>query len=459
MEENQNLILACCSGFPHNATSPEIVRGNTMLKLAVDKHLGGAEFDAIVIGSGPAGATVARELSKRRQKVLILERGDNAPVKRGIRGVVSILNTVPVGDNLITARAFTTGGATVVYFAVADSPSLENFLSLGVDLSRELEEAKRELPLTVLPDELLGAQAIKVRDSALELGYEWEKNTMLIDLSRCASGGAQEAKWNARRYVLDAVAEGATLINRARVLKVLVENKRAIGVEYKIQIGEKESETRHAFGAKIILSAGATTSPIILRDSGMRNIARDGFCCYPSFAVFGMAPGLKAGENFIGCMGTQIDEHIEVGDANFTRASYRMFMLGNRRFIRAFCHSQSIGVGVVLKDELGGGFQEDGHYHKRLTKADIGRLEKGEHIARRIIQNAGGRHIFKSSLRATHVSGAIRIKEHIDQNLQTEYANLHVCDGSVIPESVRGTPTLTLICLGKYLANHLAQAA
>jgi GMC oxidoreductase len=278
---------------------------------------------------------------------------------------------------------------------------------------------------------------------------------MLIDLSKCASGYTSEAKWNARRYVLDAVAEGATLIDRATVLKVLVEKKQAIGVEYKIQRGKKEFEIRHAFGAKIILSAGATASPIILRDSGIRNIASDGFCCYPSFAVFGMVPGLKAGENFIGSMGAQVDEHMAIGDANFARASYRMFMLGRRRFIRAFCHSQSIGVGVGIKDELGGGLQGDGRYYKQLRKEDIGRLEKGEHMARQIIQNAGGKHIFTSPLRASHMGGVIRIKEHIDENLQTEYANLHVCDGSVIPESVRGTPTLTLICLGKYLANHL----
>ena len=37
-------------------------------------------FDAIVVGSGPGGAAVARELSRRGWKVLILERGGKAPV-------------------------------------------------------------------------------------------------------------------------------------------------------------------------------------------------------------------------------------------------------------------------------------------------------------------------------------------------------------------------------------------
>jgi choline dehydrogenase-like flavoprotein len=421
----------------------------------LDKQINGKEFDAIVVGSGPGGATVARELSKRKKRVLILERGGDAPLKEGSMATASIINTVPVGDNLATARAFTTGGTTAVYFAVADLPPLETFLSLGIDISSELEEAKQELPLAVLPDELFGAQAIRVRDSALELGYVWKKKLMLVDLSKCASGYSREAKWNARRFALDAVAAGATLINRATVLKALVEKKQAVGVEYKIQRGKKDFEIRQAFGAKIILSAGAIASPIILRDSGMKNVGNSGFYCLPSFGVFGVVHGLKAGENFAGSMGGELQDGIGLGDANPARASYRMLMLSRGRFVRAFFHSKSIGVVVGVKDELGGGLQENGRYYKRLTKEDIGRLEKGEHMARRIIENAGGKHIFKSPLGAAHVGGVIRIKEHLDESLQTEYSNLHVCDGSVIPESFGASPALTLICLGKYLANHL----
>ena len=37
------------------------------------------EVDIIVVGSGPGGATVAKELSNRNKKVLILEWGDYKP--------------------------------------------------------------------------------------------------------------------------------------------------------------------------------------------------------------------------------------------------------------------------------------------------------------------------------------------------------------------------------------------
>src|SRR5262245_2911449 len=290
-------------------------------RIALSKRPNNKEFDAIIVGSGPSGAAIARELSRKKKRVLILERGGDAPLKEGFR-MASIVNTVSVSDNLVTPRAFTTGGTTAVYFAVADFPPLEIFLSLGIDISRELEEAKRELPLAVLPDELLGAQAIKVRDSALELGYPWKKNTMLVDLSRCASGYAYEAKWNARSYLHEAVREGATLISRARVLKVLAEKNRAIGVEYKLQKGKKEFEVCRAFGTRIILAAGPAATPIILRDSGMKNVANSGFYCHPTFAVFGTVSGLKAGENFVGSMSAKLDDDISLGDANFGRTFY-----------------------------------------------------------------------------------------------------------------------------------------
>lgn len=416
------------------------------------------EFDAIVVGTGSSGATIARELSKKKKRVLMLERGGNAPLRESILGFSSIFDAVPVSDKLAMARALTTGGTTALYFAAVAFPPVEAFLSLGIDLSKVLEEAQQELPIAPLPDAMLGVQVLRVRDSALELGYSWKKSTaMLIDQSKCTSGYNYEAKWTARNYVREAIQTGAVLINHARVLKVLVEKKRAVGVEYKLRKKRNEFEIRRAYAGKIILSAGALASPVILRASGINNVVNHGFYCDPNFIVTGFVPGLKGGDFFSGSMGADSsDDGILLADGCLPRAVYRMFMLEHRKFTRLFSHAKNIGVGVMVKDSLGGEMTEDGRYYKQLTKDEREKLKKGEKQAIKIIENAGGKHIFRSGMSSANAGGMLRIGEHLDERLQTEYDNLYVCDGSVIPENIRLPPTLTLICLGKYLAKHLA---
>ena len=422
----------------------------------MERQTGESAFDAIVIGSGPGGATVAKELSRQRKRVLILERGGNDPLKNSLLATLSVLNTVSVGDNLVTARALTTGGTTAVYLGSTVTPPLETFLSMGIDLSRELDDAGEELPLALLPDAYLRPQTIRMRESAIALGYEWRKARMLVDQSQCSSGYAYEAKWTARSYVQDAIENGATLINRARVLRVLVENHRAIGVEYELRKTKKTVELRQAFGSKIVLAAGGAATPIILRRSGIRNVAACGFYCHPNFMVYGTIGGLKGEDGFGGSEGLTVDGGIHVGDANFDRTFYRLIMLGQRKWIRAFSSfATTIALGVMAEDSPGGELSRDDHYHKTLTHADLAKLAKGEEIARSIIQHAGGRNLLKSSLTAGILAGTIKLNENVDEGLETEYRNLHVCDGSVLPGNVNA-PTLTLICLGKYLAKRLS---
>ncbi len=427
------------------------------LEARLDKQPGNAEFDAIVIGSGPGGATVARELSRRGSRVLILERGGNAPLRDGLFATVSILNGVSVGGKIFMGRALTTGGTTAVYLGSAVRPPLETFRSLGIDLSMALEEAESELPLATLPDALLRPPSLKLRDSAMAMGHELVIRRMLVDQSTCTSGYSYRAKWTARSYVEDAVRNGATLINGARARRVLVDQGRAIGVEYELGKTRRQAETRQVFGSKIVVAAGCASTPLLLRASGIRNVANRGFFCHPSFAVFGTISGLKGTEGFGGSWGFIVDNDIHIGDANFDRTVHRLLMLRERKWLRVFRYGNAIAVGVMIMDGPGGELREDGRYYKELAAEDGAKLAKGEEVARRLIEHAGGKNLFRTFVNASSITGTLRIQEHVDENLQTEYRGLYVCDGSVVPPDVV-TPTLTLICLGKYLANHLSRS-
>ena len=188
------------------------------------------QYDAIIIGSGTCGATIARELSRQNKKVLILEKGGDNPLSETLPGIAPVLNEVSVGDKLKDMRGVTTGGTTALYFGVAAIPPFETFSALGIDLSKEYEEVKKEVPINYLPDNIFGPQSLKLRDSALELGYSWEKQPMLIDPEKCKTGYSYDAKWKAKSFVEDAVKDGATLVNKAEVTKIIFQDNKQLAL-------------------------------------------------------------------------------------------------------------------------------------------------------------------------------------------------------------------------------------
>jgi choline dehydrogenase-like flavoprotein len=280
---------------------------------------------------------------------------------------------------------------------------------------------------------------------------------MLVDQSMCNSGYSYQAKWTARNYVEDAVRNGATLLNGATALRVLTDQGRAIGVEYALKKSKRQSETRRAFGAKVVVAAGCAPTPILLRKSGIKNVADRGFAIHPGFAVYGTISGLKGTEGFGASWGLVLDDEIHIGDANFDRTGHRLLMLGERKWLRVFRYASTIAMGVIVLDSLGGELREDGQYHKELTPEDKAKLAKGEAVARKLLEHAGGRNLYTTSVNASCIAGTLRIGEHVDTKLETEIRDLYVCDGSLMPREGM-TPALTLICLGKYLAKHLSRA-
>lgn len=418
------------------------------------------EFDAIVIGSGTCGATIARELTRQNKTVLILERGGNTVLKESFMGLATIADQVFLGDDkLSTVRALTTGGSTSLYFGVVNYPQEETFRKVGIDLSQELDAVRKELPIAPVPDSLLGSQAIKLRESANALGHAWLKNDMLVDLSKCGAGYSYDAKWKARSYVDDAVAQGATLVNRATVLSIIIEDKVAVGVEYRVKKSMFGAEIKRAYGARIVVAAGELASPKLLRDSGVQGIGQRGFYCNPGYAIYGLVPGLNASSGFVGSMGCVYEEGIELGDANIPQSLHRPMMIGGMKLRHLMGFSDCIGIGVKVKDKLSGRLKEDGRFFKDFDQEDIARLDKGKDAAIRILKQAGAGHIVDFGLTAAgRVGGLLSIGEHVDHKLETQFRNLHVCDGSVIPDDMRGTPTVTLVSMGRYLSRHLLKA-
>ncbi len=425
--------------------------------VASDAHGPANPYDAIVVGTGPGGAAVARELAAAGQQVLLLERGTTQPSGGGMLRMLRSLDSAEVADGLRTTRALMVGGTTNIYFGVAAEPPLARFDALGIDLRPALARARALLPISEVPDRYVAPQVHRVGESARALGFPWRKTrSVLIDFPPDDGPKTDVVPWTAGDFVSDACASGAELRVRSEVKRILIEDGVATGVVYESPGRGRQRVQRQAFGRRIVLAAGGLASAHLLRRSGLAEVARNGFYCDPSFLMIGFVPGLRGGAVLPGSMGTGEEASgLLLGDGCISRPLFRDFMLFNAKFLRLFSHRRAVGVGVMVKDRLGGELADDGTLEKSLMPEDREKLEQGLADAGRIIRKTGARGIFASEPSASHVGGMLAIGSDVDRHLATSVPNLHVCDGSVLPEDIRVQPTLPLVCLGLYLADAL----
>lgn len=417
-------------------------------------------YDFIIVGSGTCGATLARDLALGGRKVLVLECGQDVALKESLGSMAAISDQVKVGDKLMTMRALTAGGSSAMYFGVVNYPPLDVFAKLGIDLQPDLAQVKQELSfIAPLGDSLLSASALRLREAATALGHNWHKHDMLIDQGICAGTYQHAAYWRAKSWLQQAQQRGVSLLTGATVTSILIENGQATGVQYQLKKGWWNIQNKTAYGKKIILCAGELATPKLLRDAGITGVGSRGFFCNPGYALYGLVPGMQGHSSFVGSMGMELEDGIELGDANVSRFMHKLMMPSKFKFKHWLNYPQTIGIGVKVKDQFGGEFRPNGSFYKGFTGQDMARLQKGEREAIRILQKAGATNIFNFGIScAGRVGGFVAIGEQVDTNFETAIKNLHVCDGAVIPEQMRGTPTITLLCMAKYLARKLTTA-
>ncbi|MBF0102141.1 MAG: GMC family oxidoreductase [Desulfobacterales bacterium] len=426
------------------------------------EQLSKQRFDAIVVGSGPGGATVAKELTHKKLKVLILEEGSNAPITGSPIQTIQIAgipgkNVLFTPELLSMVRATVTGGSSIIYYGTAFDPPVQMFAQYGIDIHNEVEEIRTELPIAPLRDDLIGPMAKRIMESAKSLGYAWDKLPKFIyqdkcrqDCWRCNYGCPYGAKWNARMYVEEAVSNGAVLVNGVKVQDVLFEKKQARGVAF-TRWGIEDK----AYAPIVILAAGGIGTPVILRASGIKNAGYQ-FFFDPLISVMGTANDIDGGQEVPMATGIHLKEDgYLMTDMTIPHLLYKLFAAQVFRFDRLFSHRKTLTIMIKIKDDLGGRLTDSGGVRKQLTQEDLKKLHSGYDRAREILTRAGATNIFKSWYIAAHPGGTAKVNDIVDTHLQTEYHNLYVCDCSVIPEPWGLPPTFTLIALAKRLAKHL----
>jgi choline dehydrogenase-like flavoprotein len=421
-------------------------------------------FDAIVIGTGPGGASAGRELARGGARVLFLEQGDAAPIAGTLRQMAGRAAVPGKGaflhrDLSLLVRALTTGGTSTINFATAAPPPRALFAAHGIDLDPALQAWRAELPLGPLPDELVGPMATRITAAARGLGLNWRKLDKMIRPAicrsgcwRCVYGCPFGAKWSARELVDDAVRAGAVLQARARATRVLVQEGRAAGVEALV-----DGALRTWQAPLVVLAAGGIGSPRLLAASGLMP-GPASFFSDPVVAVMGSVDGLEGGAEVPMAAGMhRTDDGVAYADLTLPRPMYQAFAAQAGRFDRLFAHAHTLSIMVKIRDEVGGRIGPR-WVDKTLQPADRRKFEGGIALARGILEQAGARHIFASHHFAAHPGGSVCIGEHVDRDLQTPVRGLYVCDAAVIPGPWGLPPTLTLLCLGRRLGWQLAGA-
>lgn len=431
------------------------------------------EADVIVVGSGPGGATVTRELTKGGKKVLVLERGNDYRYKFYYGTYLGAVVYTERGSLLFTKEGLNivapimVGGATSMYTGCAAPPPRWLKDKYGINLETEVKQTIDELKIKPLPEELRGEASTRIAQAAKALGYDWYAQPKFMDPDRSRDLGKQfkchattmlgcrcGAKWNAAEWVDEACVNGADLKTKARVAKVLIENGRAMGVQGKI--GGKKFTAR---ADTVVLSAGGIGTPRIMQASGFSQ-AGVGMTMDTTVMVYGFTKHKGTGKETPMTWSWENDEERYMLSTLtdpwllYPLVAIRKGLMPALRWVQ---WNKMLGIMIKLKDDTSGGVYPDGKISKPLTTGDEKSLNSANDVCKKILVEAGAdkSSIFMTPFRGTHPSGTVRIGEMLNNNLQSEAKGLYVCDASVFPESLDRPTVLTIIGLGKRLANHL----
>lgn len=433
-------------------------------------------YDAIVIGTGAGGSTVAKDLALNGRHVLILEKGskqDNGSYVNHMKTKkIHLKNNLTDEDkkyyefltlpleltNIEEIGGTTTSSIGNACFSCSGCYSnsiMQQFEDKNLDIFEELLEASGELNVRYFPRKLWGHSTELIAKASQELGYIVEPMPKFINFEKCrlcgkcVNGCLFDAKWDGTYFTDEALEYGAELIEDMNVFEILHRNSQVIGVAALNSNNEKQ-----IFKAKkVILSAGALNTPVILKNSGIENVGNQIF-----FDIFTTIGGYLHDANLKNelMMGVKA----EFGPY-FLSPHYSMQLLPlmEKKGIKA---SDKDVIGLMLKfaDTCIGTIDSRGHVEKTLTKVDVDLIKEGYKKAVDILLKLGvpAESVVATSLKGAHPGGTAAVGEVVDNNFESRIKGLYVCDASVIPEAPGRPPILTIVAIAKKVAKIVNQS-
>lgn len=428
--------------------------------------------DYVIVGSGPGGASIARELSALGKDVVIVEKGMRHKISKSKLRSYRMYDKWAVfsrsKEGVIIDRAITLGGCSVVFSGNSFDPPARLSEEIGIDLSDAADEIKREIGIKpfspAFSDSWTGIR--RMRSAAADLGVNLKPQEKFINEEKCRNvcdgcmtGCRNRAKWTAREWIDEAVANGARLVTQADVKEVLFVGNTARGILASTPSGDLAVKSNH-----VVLSAGGIGTAVILQQSGIETAGKK-FFMDPMNVVWGFtdAPIVEKSE-------------MTFSFAADDMADEKGFILGNvsgkgawvAQLVRPGTGWKALGkygkwdrmIGMFTKvaDDAVGRVSADGKMSKPLTEADRRKTHEATALAKQILIGAGvnPRSILVSENIGGHPGGTAAAGEVVDSCFQVKgRKNLFVCDASVFPRSPGRPPTLTILALGRHIARNV----
>lgn len=475
--------------------------------------------DVAVIGSGAGGAVVAKELSEKGFKVLLIEEGFMPTLNGDVfNSIVNIYRnsgfeiTIPISPSqpfILLPSGRCVGGTTVINegtcFRTPDSviKHWNSDFNLNIDLDEMhgyFDKIERTMNVHCASIQLMGKASTKIAIGCEKLGYSYfplKKNVSQCEaLGLCEFGCPVDAKRAMNvSYIPLATKYGATVYTGMRVKSIDFRGRSITKVGGIIHSRTGEVLGKFSVEAKyFVLCAGAIQTPYLLLRNNIANssgLVGKNLHIHPCFALMGIFDEKLDGWKSIS-QSLAVDEFWEEGilfEATFLPLSIGLsgnYFSNLSEIVRSW--DKVAFLGVMLSDEDSKGsvkaFANRPLILYRMGKKDLQKAQKALLEGCKILFSAGAKKVITPSYNfpvvkdlseikkivpngfvwsAYHPQGTCRMsndpfKGVVDSYGKThDFENLYIADASIFPSSVRVNPMLSIMGFAMRTADRISE--
>ncbi len=415
---------------------------------------------AIVVGAGAGGATAAKELQGKFNVTVIEEGGGFHPFTMQLSSVGKLKRTGLLFDErmvgliypnmkvrkshegLVLVRGAGAGGTTTI--CTGNGLRQDHDLkAIGIDLDKEFEELYREVPISFEHRKHWSRHTRQIFDLCRDMQLQPMITPKMAYGDRCAACGRcvfgcqHAAKWDTRKFLVQAVSKGAHLLSNHKVHHAVIANGVIQGV-----VARRGFRTEFYPADLVVITAGGLGTPVILQNSGIK--------CQPKLFVDPVLCVAAKWENS--------HQDIEMPMPFIVQREH--FMLSPYFDLLSFFFNKKwkypspdiYSLMIKLADSSCGEIAVGG-ITKGLSNLDRQRLDEGVILSKEIFRHVGVKpeETFLGTVNGGHPGGMLPLTaseaETCHSNILPQ--NMYVADSTLFPNSLGNPPILTIMALAK----------